>query len=556
MNRKNPETQRWQFYHPHFQRDYPQLRKNIKRKSARSMNTAPATSRVVFEHGKGYFLQRNDRSRSNSGESSQSQALVHAHHQSRGPTQPTSSPSHQSQMGPVSPQLQRQSPTGGAHGSEQRDRDHRPQFSYPYSQSDASRSGSHQRQQTYPNGHSADHPYDNNASEPSHDGSFARPLPPSSPYIGRVHASGNGHFQNMSGADHRKSSMQSMASDQSSPLVRHQDPSLPHPQQRPHGSIGDGSVASQSPRGEPLDKDGRGAAGHPGSAHTFGSPHPSHHDPQRTDRPHSMGGGPGPKDFSQPNPSLPSGNKFNAPPASQALPSPAIPSPSSASPFPSAGHHQQPLSQPPPPTSPQHTDRFSPATAKELENRLHYMEDAYTALRQYAQRLEQAQAVQDRTIQWMRERIDQMTDATHGHRDSIASPLTPQSGVISTTKRKADPLPDDPRSRSRFETGTSRYDSEAPPLEHREHYPYGHHMRSGPGSGYEVSSNGGYHHHHHHSASLSSEHPPQQHYHDGPAHMQQQNPHQAHHSHQQQQQHSQGMQSHQYRSSTAQGKVF
>ncbi|ORZ27040.1 HSF-type DNA-binding-domain-containing protein, partial [Lobosporangium transversale] len=71
MNRKNPETQRWQFYHPHFQRDFPQLRKNIKRKSARSLNTAPATSRVVFEHGKGYFLQRNDRSRSNSGEGSQ-----------------------------------------------------------------------------------------------------------------------------------------------------------------------------------------------------------------------------------------------------------------------------------------------------------------------------------------------------------------------------------------------------------------------------------------------------------------------------------------------------
>ncbi|KAF9575086.1 hypothetical protein EC968_004311 [Mortierella alpina] len=47
MNRKNPETQRWQFYHPHFQRDFPHLRKNIKRKSARSMNTAPATSRIA-----------------------------------------------------------------------------------------------------------------------------------------------------------------------------------------------------------------------------------------------------------------------------------------------------------------------------------------------------------------------------------------------------------------------------------------------------------------------------------------------------------------------------
>ncbi|KAF9096854.1 hypothetical protein BGX23_010302 [Mortierella sp. AD031] len=68
LNRKRPESQRWQFYHPQFQRDFPHLRANIKRKSARSMNTAPATSRVVFEHGKGYFLQRNDRSRSNSGD--------------------------------------------------------------------------------------------------------------------------------------------------------------------------------------------------------------------------------------------------------------------------------------------------------------------------------------------------------------------------------------------------------------------------------------------------------------------------------------------------------
>lgn len=70
MNRKNPETQRWQFYHPHFQRDLPHLRKNIKRKSARNAISAPSTTRIVFEHehGRGFFLQRNDRSRSNSGE--------------------------------------------------------------------------------------------------------------------------------------------------------------------------------------------------------------------------------------------------------------------------------------------------------------------------------------------------------------------------------------------------------------------------------------------------------------------------------------------------------
>ncbi|KAK3812779.1 MAG: HSF-type DNA-binding-domain-containing protein, partial [Linnemannia elongata] len=33
LNRKRPESQRWQFYHPQFQRDFPHLRANIKRKS-------------------------------------------------------------------------------------------------------------------------------------------------------------------------------------------------------------------------------------------------------------------------------------------------------------------------------------------------------------------------------------------------------------------------------------------------------------------------------------------------------------------------------------------
>lgn len=459
MNRKNPETQRWQFYHPHFQRDFPQLRKNIKRKSARSMNTAPATSRVVFEHGKGYFLQRNDRSRSNSGEASHVQALAHIHHQSQRPegrpTPSTSSPGHPPQMQPISPHLQRQSPPGAAssHNAEQRDRDHRSQFPHLYQQPDASR----QRQQPYSNTQSGDHPYDVNTSESSnisHEASFARPPPPPSPYIGggseaqgyrsgRAHPAGNGypggepgrdvtarqfHGQSASVLDHRKSSTQSGGSGHSSPLVRHQDPSLPHSQQRHHGSMGDSSMTSQSPRetayGEPVEKDGR--ANNPGassahSGHPYGSPHhssshPSYHD-SRSDRSHSMGGGPIPKDLSQPTPSLPSSNKFNTPPAPlQAVSSPAIPSPSCASSFPSTGHPQQQ-----PPTSPPHADRSSPLSAKELETRLHFVEDAYMTLRQYAQKLEQAQASQDRTIQWMRERIDQMTDAALVRRGRLFS---------------------------------------------------------------------------------------------------------------------------------------
>ncbi|KAF9423485.1 hypothetical protein BGZ94_008256 [Podila epigama] len=82
MNRKNPETQRWQFYHPHFQREFPHLRVHIKRKSSRSIATAPPASRVVFEHGKGYFLQREERSRSISGEENNSD-------KNAGPSSPT-----------------------------------------------------------------------------------------------------------------------------------------------------------------------------------------------------------------------------------------------------------------------------------------------------------------------------------------------------------------------------------------------------------------------------------------------------------------------------------
>ncbi|KAG0372427.1 hypothetical protein BGX24_000271 [Mortierella sp. AD032] len=59
---------------------------------------------------------------------------------------------------------------------------------------------------------------------------------------------------------------------------------------------------------------------------------------------------------------------------------------------------------------------------KELEHRLHSVEEAYTALRQHTQKLQQIQVSQDRTIGWMRERLEQMTDvaaaasAGHGRR--------------------------------------------------------------------------------------------------------------------------------------------
>lgn len=54
---------------------------------------------------------------------------------------------------------------------------------------------------------------------------------------------------------------------------------------------------------------------------------------------------------------------------------------------------------------------------KELEHRLQSVEEAYMSLRQYTQKLQQNQVSQDRTIGWMRERIDQMSDAAaHGRR--------------------------------------------------------------------------------------------------------------------------------------------
>ncbi|KAF8924333.1 hypothetical protein BGZ58_001903 [Dissophora ornata] len=52
-----------------------------------------------------------------------------------------------------------------------------------------------------------------------------------------------------------------------------------------------------------------------------------------------------------------------------------------------------------------------PRTLKHLENRLHFVEDAYMSLRQFAKELQGAQAAQDQTIAWMRDRIDQLSEA-------------------------------------------------------------------------------------------------------------------------------------------------
>ncbi|KAF8941506.1 hypothetical protein BGZ58_007873 [Dissophora ornata] len=623
LNRKNPETQRWQFYHPHFQRDLPHLRDNIKRKSARSMNTAPATSRVVFEHGKGYFLQRNDRSRSNSGEGGHNMpGQVHA--QSR-PTPPHLSPGQQNRMPHLTPhQNQIQQPGASmrhpgqtspkAHPSltrSPREPEHRdtmmaqdrPQYPSPYQ-------GMHQRQHTYPNAHSLDRSHGHLApGSPitSHDPRLTRPPHPSSSFSAggsgsqgfrpmKTHTSNEygsespheapGHLRSRSvpGIDHRKSGLPSREPNQlqdnpHSPPGFQQSGSgsayAQNHQHRSYGSTGDISTAIQvptarQPSGSPRDTSVNSAYGHALS-------HPSH-------RPQAI------KDSPQLTPSLPSSSKFNVippPPSSAAavssalgvgagMPSPAITSPSLTS---AASQHQQQQQQsfsrasrgpPGSPRSPRHADQFQQIAVKELEGRIHLVEDAYMSLRQYTEKLEQLQTSQDRIIQWMRERIEQMTEVAHARREPAASPLTPQSGVVISAKRKAESISEDPRSRMRYDSGAALkhepdlvFSAEGPDHHHLRPQHHHSHSRGGSGPSHEGPFNGGYNdtpsaqsgqqHHHHH---------PQQHahYQDQPHHAPQPHglSHQQHqHQHQQHPHlHAQVSHNRHYRTPTVSGKPY
>ncbi|KAF8945341.1 hypothetical protein BGZ47_002837 [Haplosporangium gracile] len=96
MNRRNPESQRWQFYHPDFQRDRPHLRSNIKRKSARSINIAPTFSRVMFDE-KGPYIQQDYQTRPFNGLGGHNRSQSsnhpqdpsrHGHHMHGGPQGP------------------------------------------------------------------------------------------------------------------------------------------------------------------------------------------------------------------------------------------------------------------------------------------------------------------------------------------------------------------------------------------------------------------------------------------------------------------------------------
>ncbi|KAF9957979.1 hypothetical protein BGZ72_001086 [Mortierella alpina] len=157
---------------------------------------------------------------------------------------------------------------------------------------------------------------------------------------------------------------------------------------------------------------------------------------------------------------------------------------------------------------------------KDLEHRLHFVEDAYMSLRAYTQKLQQLQASQDRTIGWMRERIDYMTEAAQARRDPMASPPTPQSGTMFAVKRKAETVSDDPRSRARYDPSVSRHDSAGHPYEvEGGSGPGVHDGHHANGENYESSrrqhpshppvQNDHHHHHHPHHPHHPHQHPQQ-----------------------------------------------
>ncbi|KAF9924856.1 hypothetical protein FBU30_005259 [Linnemannia zychae] len=513
LNRKRPESQRWQFYHPQFQRDYPHLRANIKRKSARSLNTAPATSRVVFEHGKGYFLQRNDRSRSNSGDGA--------------PLPPTGAPHMQGRHFENGSSMSRHTSAGRPllHSGSPRDRENRGEtMALPGYQRQ-----NHQSDERYilktssTSPHTShDHPHQirlpssgYNGTHPSSDPRDTSPVLSTEEKSVAAAAAAMSHLRNHSVANkvtYEKGSLYALGADAASPVTHshhhnssasrgshrgpenalsplstngpgfgqsHHSQASPHrpPGYHHHGSVSDGlpMSSSTSPRGSRPT--GHPSEIHVGEEHTRPYPitssphlhpqhpqqsyynqHHHHHELHQRGRLHSMGGGPIPKDLPRPIPPLPSGSNFNTPHAPLPLPQSSQPHPRSATVGSPSMLPSSATAIIPPLSGPASTPSLKGAAdpyviIKELEHRLHSVEEAYMSLRQHTQKLQHMQVSQDRTIGWMRERIEQMTDAAiHGRRDSITSPLTPQSTTsFSGSKRRAEPSLEDARTRPRYE---------------------------------------------------------------------------------------------------------
>ncbi|KAF8953303.1 hypothetical protein BGZ46_003239, partial [Entomortierella lignicola] len=551
MNRKNPETQRWQFYHPDFQRDQPHLRNNIKRKSARSVNIAPTFSRVVFERDKGFYMQQESPIRpfNSQGSHVRSHSSNHPQDQSRhsqmyGGHPPGSLPHHYSshpssahrsphdvsqRPQPIRPVSDYRPPSGLhpnelAHVRDEKDlaaskhhmhpshlqqprRDHEihhhGQHHYqgsPYHQPPQSPyGGPHQRQHSYAGNsqahYSPEQGYSHKAQgygspRPPHEAPQAHSMGgPRSGSQGHVHVTNRepgypehsldvkhgavmsgGHLRSQSapGLDPRRgdvsrgphpfSQHESTRSPPPHPssqpyYSRDQHGSHPAPSHRHQGSFdemtqkpavgpesgittGDGPSPphrnslpkhSMSPMEHPQSHPG--AAGH--SQHTYSEQHR---------RNPSLIGGPGdqeeggrrftpPPQQQQHSSSTPSHQSQYQPPVDSSLPSESLPTTPGVNPNANPNPHD-----------------LIPRV-KTLESRLQFVEEAYMSLRQYVQELHNIQGSQDHTIAWMRDRIDQLTEAGTP-RDVITSPPLSQAGVV-PSKRKAEYSPGEHRDWSR-----------------------------------------------------------------------------------------------------------
>ncbi|KAI7817834.1 hypothetical protein BC939DRAFT_312496 [Gamsiella multidivaricata] len=526
MNRRNPETQRWQFYHPDFQRDRPHLRNNIKRKSARSANIAPTFSRVVFERDKGFYVQQEAPARpfNVQGGHSRSHSSSHSLDQHRhghlhgapppGPPHyaPHPSPMHRSphetsQRLPASRSAPDYRPPPGhypnenVHSRDEKDmvtskhhvppphqqqpiREHDPHHhqNYPgphYNQQQQQQQqqppyGSpHQRQRSYVGQpsqahYSPEHGYSLKAQgfspihpppqDPHHSSMpLSHPTGPGRPGHGSNRDPGNpehGHDKHgalMSGGHFRSQSAPGMDPRREIPRGPHpfsqQEPRSPlhlsphpyyqrepypphgHPSHRQQGSF-DESAAKVPPGPEAGPVVGEGSSpSHRGSlpkhplspmghsqSHLGGVGHPP---PSQVQHPYtdqhrrSYVGGPGEQDdpkrrFSPPTPGAsfrpaqqrhamvpPSPSHQQHPPLESGLPGEILPTTPGMDPNANPGPHD-----------------LIPRTTKQLESRLQFVEDAYMSLRQAVLDLEGIQATQEQTIAWMRDRIDQLTEAS------------------------------------------------------------------------------------------------------------------------------------------------
>ncbi|KAF9992855.1 hypothetical protein BGZ79_002559 [Entomortierella chlamydospora] len=525
MNRRNPETQRWQFYHPDFQRDQPHLRNNIKRKSARSVNIAPTFSRVVFERDKGYYMQQESPVRPFNGPGSH--ARTHSsnhgghppgpmpHHYSPHTSAVHRSPHDASQRpSSIRPVSDYRPPSGHhpndlVHGRDEKDlvaskhhlhpshqqqmrREHEPhhhgQHHYqgsPYHQQQQHPyGGPHQRQHSYTGSSSQAHyspeqgySHKNQgyvsprppAHEPpqAHSMGGARPgsqshghssiREPGYPEHDVKHgvAMGGGHFRSQSapGLDPRRSEVsrgphpfsqhEATHSPPQSYFPREHHTSHSTPSHRHQGSFDEVKPAVGSETGPiPVESRSPPLRGlmpkHSMSPMNHPQPHPNaaglsqHPYSEQHRHSHSLVGGPGEQDENS--------RRFTPPP----------PQPSSATP----SQYQPPVDANLPaeslPTTPGMNPNGNPSphdlvprTVKVLEGRLQFVEESYMSLRQYVQELQNIQASQDHTIAWMRDRIDQLTEASTP-RDVITSPSLGQAGVV-PSKRKAEYSPGDHR---------------------------------------------------------------------------------------------------------------